>query len=419
MLASQFPPYARERSEHNADCAGVPSRCTCPGATNFWQTAPGKATEILIAPGKWQVFPPPAETDAAWNIVKEYTRRGDLGFASKISFGRAETAAIMLYTNDESDDVKDLVRNTFIQVMQKAGLPATARSIKSWKSQNSTNQGIYSNVGVPKGGPVSKFHAQRERTVPCKFYNTSRGCNNGQHCPFLHATPSASGGAGGAAAARRYDALSVPPVAAQPTKSVSPRFTVATAECRVCYESVPEPEGVFCREGGQHFYCRPCLRTWVDSEVSDGESFNARDGALKCVVDGCSTGAMDWMRLMPHLPPSVSARVTAALSAALKNSKRIADELAKQVADGEARRREEAARMAAAAAEADESKRMRAMQQVLEEALTLRCPRCSLAVGEVWDGCDALKCGTLGCGAALCGLCMADCGGDKNAYKHK
>jgi hypothetical protein len=50
--------------------------------------------------------------------------------------------------------------------------------------------------------------------------------------------------------------------------------------------------------------------------------------------------------------------------------------------------------------------------RVIEEALTLKCPRCKAAFCN-FSGCYALTCH---CGAGFCGWCLADCGTD--AHEH-
>eukprot|EP00549_Striatella_unipunctata_P024881 CAMPEP_0118677548 /NCGR_PEP_ID=MMETSP0800-20121206/2690_1 /TAXON_ID=210618 ORGANISM="Striatella unipunctata, Strain CCMP2910" /NCGR_SAMPLE_ID=MMETSP0800 /ASSEMBLY_ACC=CAM_ASM_000638 /LENGTH=123 /DNA_ID=CAMNT_0006573237 /DNA_START=292 /DNA_END=663 /DNA_ORIENTATION=+ len=51
--------------------------------------------------------------------------------------------------------------------------------------------------------------------------------------------------------------------------------------------------------------------------------------------------------------------------------------------------------------------------KIVEEILTLRCPRCSQAFLD-FDGCFALTCCACDCG--FCGWCLEDCGSD--AHRH-
>lgn len=50
---------------------------------------------------------------------------------------------------------------------------------------------------------------------------------------------------------------------------------------------------------------------------------------------------------------------------------------------------------------------------IIEEVLTLRCPRCKQAFLD-FDGCFALSCSSCPCG--FCGWCLSDCGSD--AHEH-
>ena len=50
---------------------------------------------------------------------------------------------------------------------------------------------------------------------------------------------------------------------------------------------------------------------------------------------------------------------------------------------------------------------------LIEDVLTLKCPRCGQAFLD-FDGCFALTCSRCGCG--FCGWCLHDCGDD--AHRH-
>ena len=52
-------------------------------------------------------------------------------------------------------------------------------------------------------------------------------------------------------------------------------------------------------------------------------------------------------------------------------------------------------------------------KQIIEEILTLKCPRCKLAFLD-FDGCFALSC--MGCKCGFCAYCLEDCGND--AHRH-
>ena len=51
----------------------------------------------------------------------------------------------------------------------------------------------------------------------------------------------------------------------------------------------------------------------------------------------------------------------------------------------------------------------------MDEALTLRCPRCSAAFAE-FDGCFALHCSNNTCRCGFCAWCLKDCGTDAHPH---
>jgi len=55
----------------------------------------------------------------------------------------------------------------------------------------------------------------------------------------------------------------------------------------------------------------------------------------------------------------------------------------------------------------------RRRMQIVDEILTLRCPRCKQAFLD-FDGCFALKCNVCSCG--FCGWCLKDCGNDAHSH---
>jgi IBR domain, a half RING-finger domain/Zinc finger C-x8-C-x5-C-x3-H type (and similar)/RNA recognition motif. (a.k.a. RRM, RBD, or RNP domain) len=55
----------------------------------------------------------------------------------------------------------------------------------------------------------------------------------------------------------------------------------------------------------------------------------------------------------------------------------------------------------------------RLRNHIIEEVLTLRCPRCKQAFLD-FDGCFALSCNSCPCG--FCGWCLSDCGSDAHAH---
>ena len=54
-------------------------------------------------------------------------------------------------------------------------------------------------------------------------------------------------------------------------------------------------------------------------------------------------------------------------------------------------------------------------QDITENILNLRCPRCKHVFVD-FDGCFALTCVYQGCGASFCAWCLRDCGGDAHTH---
>jgi hypothetical protein len=54
-------------------------------------------------------------------------------------------------------------------------------------------------------------------------------------------------------------------------------------------------------------------------------------------------------------------------------------------------------------------------QKVVNEVLTLRCPRCQTAFVD-FDGCFALRCWSDACRCGICAWCLKDCGSDAHAH---
>lgn len=55
--------------------------------------------------------------------------------------------------------------------------------------------------------------------------------------------------------------------------------------------------------------------------------------------------------------------------------------------------------------------------RIIEEVLTLRCPRCQAAFLD-FEGCLALTCSRCSCNARFCGVCMRECGDETSAHAH-
>jgi hypothetical protein len=89
--------------------------------------------------------------------------------------------------------------------------------------------------------------------------------------------------------------------------------------------------------------------------------------------------------------------------------------LTEQLTALEQRHREERHKLMAMAVDEREATILR--QHIVDEILTLRCPRktCRQAFVD-FDGCFALTCGNKQCNAGFCAWCLKDCGGDAHSH---
>jgi hypothetical protein len=223
----------------------------------------------------------------------------------------------------------------------------------------------------------------------------------------------------------------VAPAAAQRPASVQvlldhPFFQLAPpeSECCICYGTVPLHQGIFCHAAAApHFCCDMCFDMHVKnkSEESVGK-LQKRKGRVPCFGDAtCSSRLFDDSEAALHVTPGafkqhIAARarvVEATVSSKLEreNEERLSRELERWQKLSEEERKTYAGRL-----------------HIVENILTLKCPRCRKAFLD-FNGCFALKCedddsairgavagGAGGCGCGFCAWCLWDCGAD--AHRH-
>ena len=183
-----------------------------------------------------------------------------------------------------------------------------------------------------------------------------------------------------------------------------------------------DPEdGVVCGGQGRHFLCKVCFNGQFSSmlgsepptkEYPKGRHHFLSTAGIQCLY--CKREGEVFKYSDRELARNLSDKNLRALKEAVEmatEQKTRKEE--KQRYDEEKRR------------EALKSKEQREMERhrkyIEEEVMTLRCPKCRLAIFE-YDACAALKCGQTkegqqgGCGTAICAICLKDCG--KNAHPH-
>ncbi|KAL6070832.1 IBR domain-containing protein [Balamuthia mandrillaris] len=183
--------------------------------------------------------------------------------------------------------------------------------------------------------------------------------------------------------------------------------------CLVCMEEKWLDEGLECSPplpnaqdrqqqqalSSNHFACGQCLNGFVVSLLDAPPATLAQRGRhVPCLVTGCAAQPFPMEQLMAHLDDDGRK--------ALMEVRSKAEEYMSQQAFQQ-RLQEERTQWE------KESTTQRHRRCIIEEILTLQCPRCHQAFVD-FDGCFALKCSR--CNAGFCGWCLQDCGSDAHAH---
>ena len=204
-------------------------------------------------------------------------------------------------------------------------------------------------------------------------------------------------------------------------------------ECCVCMDTVPRVKAMVCAGEEEHATCREtCFPAQVASLVQLGGDFyssmNAEWGEKKagdvmcshfaCVDTKCTSRpftqvevlrALDGRTIVEtidnvdHIVQVQPMYLAAHNKVVGEEAVRKNDEERACIAAAEEKRR---AQMTVLQREADDGKR-----HVVEDILTLKCPRCAQAFTD-FHGCFALICSRRNCKCTFCGWCLADCGVD-------
>ena len=192
---------------------------------------------------------------------------------------------------------------------------------------------------------------------------------------------------------------------------------LSSQTCTICFCDAPAAEGISCAEA--HFTCVECFESYVKSEVEKpvGE-IRKRDPEGRCLCPkNTASAGRDRCVAVPFADKDVATRLTHETFERFLRARGAIRETAigeEMRAEMERRVAEEKKRAEILASEAGSVEKLRlAKQHVVENILTLSCPRCSQAFID-FDGCFALSCGR--CRAAFCAYCLADCGKDAHAH---
>ena len=185
--------------------------------------------------------------------------------------------------------------------------------------------------------------------------------------------------------------------------------------CVICLEEVPLISGYACTGNTEQncniFTCWSCIEeSYKAANKADAiiSSVN-KEGALVCPNLHCNC-AITLIQLLPANPPIEIINELQCLQIKTHKEQAIQAALAQQKAQihAEYMRIEQIK-------DQDEKTAAKLHQRIVEEVLTLKCPRCAQAFQD-FDGCFALTCGNKHCSAGFCAWCLTDCGSDAHAH---
>mmetsp|Transcript_14099 Transcript_14099/g.30921 ORF Transcript_14099/g.30921 Transcript_14099/m.30921 type:complete len:246 (+) Transcript_14099:1543-2280(+) len=175
--------------------------------------------------------------------------------------------------------------------------------------------------------------------------------------------------------------------------------------CIVFMEIIPLREGLRCGQAESYFACDGCHSQ--QTRIAAEGALGARGGVECC---GFRCGALyEEQALAVHCSPEVYVQYKQAREQYVR-----ADEGTEVV------ERIEAERQRLAAMPPADREALRVRTHIVDEILTLKCPRCGKAFVD-FEACFALSCEDFaghGCGSEFCGFCLTLCGNDEDAHQH-
>ena len=179
-------------------------------------------------------------------------------------------------------------------------------------------------------------------------------------------------------------------------------------QCAVCMDYFPTSDGLRCNSA--HFLCWGCFHDYVNNAKAPGAigRYVDKNGNLTC--PGCKKATpYTIQQISAHGGPQAAkaAEEFTNLRAQITSEQKLKEELEKQ----EKRIREEYERIQRIK-DVDEREATKLRLDIIEQILTLRCPRCKAAFTD-FSGCFALTCR---CSAGFCAWCLKDCGADAHSH---
>jgi len=176
-------------------------------------------------------------------------------------------------------------------------------------------------------------------------------------------------------------------------------------DCMICCCPFPRAEGCLCLS--DHFVCWSCLQEHARHALQpDALASNTSEGRLTCPEPQCDqTYKIEDVALQLNAQ-AVDTKTGSALLKALYDIKREADinkVLPEALKEQEERLNAEHARLM----NMNESERKVAQvrSEIIEDVLTLRCPKCRVAFDD-FEGCFSLTCSNRACQIQFCAWCL-------------
>jgi hypothetical protein len=210
--------------------------------------------------------------------------------------------------------------------------------------------------------------------------------------------------------------------------------------CPVCFCVAGEDDGgdVVRLSSCSHEYCRPCFESWIVATPSHGGGSHSKKFPIRCLAEGCAAPLRLKEDLRAALRPedfaallraSLDDHVNSNLGTAFRfcltagcggvhalGLERVAACSACATSICTTCNVEKHAGLSCEAHLAAKAPPDRLRHRIVEEILTLRCPRCAQAFVD-FEGCFALACSK--CPCKFCGWCLADAGtSSDDAHRH-
>ncbi len=179
-------------------------------------------------------------------------------------------------------------------------------------------------------------------------------------------------------------------------------------KCEICLEYSSADMGFSCTK--DHFNCWLCLGDHIEHATGPdavGKSIDEKTGNLVCPSYECS----EHIKLLSLAREKVPENIFELLNKKMtefETKKAVEKELKKQ----EARLKKQYEDLMKIKDE-EERKAAHMRLEIVNDILTLRCPRCKLAFLD-YTGCAALTCSN--CHAGFCAMCLKDCGTDAHSH---